>query len=162
MITEASVYAVKRMPSDAQQSLGLRVLIMRHWPRGIARQTVNVWLPDAGPSVDLLDAYNDGLVKWDEFEARYRQEQESLTYCRVVTYASDRMVSDAWVPLSPMQLLRDLEQQHGTVTVMCRERAGEHCHRHIVVRDYNLVLAGGNDALTVSTLRLRAHAARIA
>jgi uncharacterized protein YeaO (DUF488 family) len=96
--------------------------------------SLNVWLPDAGPSVELLSAYNDGLVKWDEFETCYRQEQESLTYCRVVTYSSERMVSDAWVPLSPMQLLRDLEQQHGTVTVMCRERAGEHCHRYIVVQ----------------------------
>jgi uncharacterized protein YeaO (DUF488 family) len=145
MITEASVYAVKKMSEEAQQSLGLRVLIMRRWPRGIARQTVNVWLPDAGPSAELLTAYNGGMVKWDEFEARYHQEQESLTCCRVVTYAGERIVSDAWMPLSPMQMLRDLERQHGTVTVMCRERAGEHCHRHIVVRDFDLALAGGNE-----------------
>jgi uncharacterized protein YeaO (DUF488 family) len=140
MINEASVYAVKKMSPEAQQSLGLRVLIMRRWPRGIARQTVNVWLPDAGPSVELLSAYNDGLVLWDEFETRYRQEQESLTYCRtycrMVTYAGKRIVSDAWVPLSPMQVLRDLEQQYGTVTVMCRERVGEHCHRHIVISSF--------------------------
>jgi uncharacterized protein YeaO (DUF488 family) len=138
MITEASVYAVKKMTPEAQQSLGLRVLIMRRWPRGIARQTVNVWLPDAGPSVELLSAYNDGCVEWDEFEARYRQEQEALTSCRVVTYAGESIVSDTCEQLPPMQVLRALERQYGTVTVMCREPEGQHCHRHIVVQDCNL------------------------
>lgn len=142
MIGEASVYAVKGMTSEAQHSLGLRVLIMRRWPRGIARQTVNVWLPDAGPSVELLDAYNGGLVQWDEFETRYHREQEALSSCRVVRYEGEGIVGDAREQLSPMQMLRELERQHGTVTVMCREQAGEHCHRHIVVRDFDLALAG--------------------
>jgi uncharacterized protein YeaO (DUF488 family) len=139
MITEASVYAAKKMSPEAQQSLGLRVLIMRRWPRGIARQAVNVWVPDAGPSVELLSAYNDGSVEWDEFEVRYRQEQEVSASCRVVTYAGENIVSDTREQLSPMQVLRALERQHGTVTVMCRERAGEHCHRYIVAQDFMAV-----------------------
>jgi uncharacterized protein YeaO (DUF488 family) len=140
-ITEACVYDVRKLSPEVQQSLGLRVLIMRRWPQGIAWSMIDVWIPDLGPSVTLLRAYNAGLVDWSTFEARYREEQDQATMC----VARFRKAGQKILSLSPMQLLRNLEQQHGTVTVMCRERAGEHCHRHIVVCDFDLTLAGGNE-----------------
>jgi uncharacterized protein YeaO (DUF488 family) len=141
MINEASVYAVKKMSLEEIQPLGLRVLIMRRWPQGIAWSMIDVWIPDLGPSATLLRAYNAGLVDWSTFETRYREEQDQATMC----VARFREGGQKILSLSPMQLLRNLEQQHGTVTVMCRERAGEHCHRHIVV--FDLVPAGDTNAI---------------
>lgn len=51
-----------------------RLLIMRRWPRGIAKAAVDQWEPDLGPSHHLLDSYRDGAVTWPEFIERYRSE----------------------------------------------------------------------------------------
>lgn len=129
-ILQARVADVKKMAD--QHVLGYRVLVMRRWPQGFARSNVNVWLPDAGPSLWLLKAYREGLVDWQQFEELYRDEQVRTATCRVVRYADAFLESDKLVSLSPLQVLSDLEQQHGTVTVMCWEDSCK-CHRHILV-----------------------------
>lgn len=102
----ASVYD----PTSAEPEL--RVLITRQWPRGVRKERVDVWLKDASPSRELLDAYHHRGLPWPEFEARYRAE-----------ILEDRP--------AVLEQLRQLEQQHGTVTLICFERIPphEHCHR---------------------------------
>ena len=103
----ASIYQLG--PAD---DAGLRVLIMRQWPRGVRKERVDLWLKDAAPSRELLDAYHHAELRWEDFEARYRAE-----------ILEER-------PEVLDQLLQ-LEQQHGTVTLICFERMPphEHCHR---------------------------------
>lgn len=133
-VSEASVYTVKAMSEEQQSALGLRVLIMRRWPRGIPRTSVDVWLPDAGPSHELLDAYNQGLITWETFEERYLREQEQASSCRAVFYAGNKIITDVKdIPISPLEQLYNFTLRYETVTVMCKEKAGEHCHRHIVL-----------------------------
>jgi uncharacterized protein YeaO (DUF488 family) len=107
MIRTASVYDP---PADKD---GLRVLIMRYWPRGVRRERVDVWLKDAAPSRELLQAYTHQGLGWDKFEEGYRAEMEQ-----------DRP--------HVLEQLRDLEREHGTLTLLCHERIPphEHCHRH--------------------------------
>jgi uncharacterized protein YeaO (DUF488 family) len=103
---EASVYD----PPDPDP--GWRVLIMRQWPRGVRKDRVDLWLKDAAPDRELLNAYHHQGLAWDEFERRYRDE-----ILRERPYVLDE--------------LRGLERQHGTVTLLCYERIPphEHCHR---------------------------------
>jgi uncharacterized protein YeaO (DUF488 family) len=102
-----SVYS---RPNDKE--VGLRVLIMRLWPRGVRKDRIDVWLKDAAPSRGLLDAYHHAELSWDAFEAGYRRE---------IAGERPHMLDE----------LRELEHQHGTVTLLCYERIPpeEHCHR---------------------------------
>ncbi len=112
MIRHASIYAAR----DRSDGDGLRVLVMRQWPRGVRKERVDLWLKDAAPSRALLDAYHHQGLSWDEFEHRYRSEilDERPTV---------------------LNQLRRLEAQHGIVTVLCHERTPprEHCHREVLV-----------------------------
>jgi uncharacterized protein YeaO (DUF488 family) len=105
VIRTASVY---HPPAEDE---GFRVLIMRYWPRGVRRDRVDVWLKEAAPSTDLLRAYTHQGLSWEEFEAGYRAEMQSRPQV--------------------VEQLRELEREHGTLTLLCRERIppDEHCHR---------------------------------
>jgi uncharacterized protein YeaO (DUF488 family) len=107
----ASVY-----DSPSNESLGLRVLIMRQWPRGIRKERIDVWLKDAAPSRELLDAHNHHGLAWDEFLRRYREE-----------------IKDERPGV--LEELRRLEREHGRVTLLCFERIppAEHCHRLVLL-----------------------------
>jgi uncharacterized protein YeaO (DUF488 family) len=112
MLQHASVYDRDRpLEND-----GLRVLIMRRWPRGIRRERVGVWLKDAGPSLGLLHAYSHDQLGWAEFERRYRAE-----------------ILDERPEV--IQQLLELEREHGLITLLCRERVPptQQCHREILL-----------------------------
>jgi uncharacterized protein YeaO (DUF488 family) len=129
MLKEARVFDVRSMPD--REPLGLKVLVMRAWPRGISRECVDVWMPDAGPSDALLAEYRAGLVSWAEFTDRYKAEQEAQQDCRIVRYDGDSKVSDHVVSCSPVAVLQVFEDMHDVVTVMCWEDS-ECCHRFIL------------------------------
>src|SRR4030081_1491817 len=99
MIRHASIYEA-RLPAPGD---GLRVLVMRHWPRGVRKECADVWLKEAGPSRALLDAYNHAGLGWPEFEQRYRAE----------------MLDQRPAVLAR---LHELEREHGVLTLLCHER----------------------------------------
>jgi uncharacterized protein YeaO (DUF488 family) len=108
VIRHASIHdALERSDAD-----GLRVLIMRYWPRGVRRDRVDLWLSDAAPSRVLLREYTQGEIDAAEFDRRYRHE--------INTERAD-----------VLRQLRDLEREHGTLTLLCRERIppSTYCHR---------------------------------
>jgi len=55
---------------------GRRVLVMRRWPRGVAKTRVQEWFRELGPSDGLLDQYQQGAgtIDWPAFEAAYLEE----------------------------------------------------------------------------------------
>lgn len=88
-----------------------RVLVMRRWPRGVAKGAVDQWEPDLGPSNALLAAYQDGEVSWDAFAERYRAEV--LERPNLLDWVA-RMAS-------------------GTgVTLLCGSHPDEECHRSLL------------------------------
>jgi len=88
-----------------------RVLVMRRWPRGIAKGAVDQWEPDLGPSNELLSAYQDGEVPWDAFAQRYRAE------------VLERPNLLDWVA----------RMAAGTgVTLLCGSHPDEECHRSLL------------------------------
>jgi uncharacterized protein YeaO (DUF488 family) len=118
MFKLGSVYDAKNTVGDERE--GLRVLIMRQWPRGIRKSAVDAWLKDAAPSRELLGALRRGEIGWQEFEVRYRDE--------IVTQRA-----------GVLDTLRELEREHGTVTLLCYERIppAEHCHRRVLLELLN-------------------------
>jgi uncharacterized protein YeaO (DUF488 family) len=94
-----------------------RLLVMRRWPRGIAKGAVDQWERDLGPSNELLDAYRDEEVDWPTFEARYREEM------------TDR---------EPLVRFAALMARYTGVTLLCSSHSDEECHRSILAQ---LVLA---------------------
>jgi uncharacterized protein YeaO (DUF488 family) len=111
VIAAASIYA----RDVANSTPGLRVLIMRRWPRGVRKERVDVWLKDAGPSLELLHSYTHAGLTWHEFERRYRAE-----------IIEDRPAI--------LEQLRALEREYGRLTLLCREQIPPqvHCHREIL------------------------------
>ena len=61
----------KRIYEPATATDGHRVLIMRLWPRGIRKERVSVWLKELGPVPELLRAYLDKALTWEQYVPRY-------------------------------------------------------------------------------------------
>jgi uncharacterized protein YeaO (DUF488 family) len=116
-----------------RSSLGVTVLATRKWLRlrGFNKECVDIWMPDAGPSIDLLTAYRGGLVSWPEFSLFYKDEQRHATTCRVVRYDGKDIASDDVLDYGPLAVLGELEDAHGDVSVLCWEESL--CHRFLLV-----------------------------
>jgi uncharacterized protein YeaO (DUF488 family) len=63
--------ATKRIYDPPATDDGERVLIMRLWPRGIRKERVTVWLKELGPVPELLRAYLDERISWEQYVPRY-------------------------------------------------------------------------------------------
>jgi uncharacterized protein YeaO (DUF488 family) len=62
-LQQASIFDVRAMSEAERASLGYLVLVMRRWPQGFSWEALNLqlWLPDAGPSPELLKAYQANM-----------------------------------------------------------------------------------------------------
>ena len=109
----------KRIYEPPAPDDGLRVLVMRLWPRGIRKQAIDLWLKELGASVDNLRAWKAGVIDWPEMAKRY--------------------VAGLTAPAAAAQLadLAALARRE-TVTVLCSCVDEAQCHRGIL----KAVLAG--------------------
>ena len=67
---------IKRVYGPALESDGTRFLVERLWPRGMKKETLEMhaWLKDVAHSPELRSWYGHDLLKWNEFQQRYRAE----------------------------------------------------------------------------------------
>jgi uncharacterized protein YeaO (DUF488 family) len=67
---------IKRAYEPAADNDGLRVLVDRLWPRGIAKEKahIDLWLKEIAPSDALRHLLHGDPTKWDAFVATYRRE----------------------------------------------------------------------------------------
>ncbi len=95
---------------------GLRVLVMRYWPRGVRKEACDLWLKALGPSVGLVSAWKGESIGWAEFRRRYLAEFES-----------DAEKAEALAGLKKI-----VKQEDGrAVTLFCSCK-GERCHRFLI------------------------------
>lgn len=68
----------KRVYEEPEADDGVRILIDRLWPRGVAKATAQVdhWWKDIAPTTELRQWFQHEDAKWEEFEQRYRKELE--------------------------------------------------------------------------------------
>jgi uncharacterized protein YeaO (DUF488 family) len=66
----------KRVYDEPAPEDGIRVLVDRLWPRGIAKATRKWrrWMPELAPSTELRKWYGHDPARFAEFERRYRAE----------------------------------------------------------------------------------------
>jgi len=69
-------FRIKRVYAPATADDGLRVLVDRLWPRGIAKERarIDLWLKDIAPSEALRRRFHGDPSKWLEFVAAYDGE----------------------------------------------------------------------------------------
>jgi len=69
-------FRVKRVYEPAADDDGLRLLVDRLWPRGLAKDKARIdqWLKDVAPSNALRRRFHGNPARWDEFVAAYRRE----------------------------------------------------------------------------------------
>jgi uncharacterized protein YeaO (DUF488 family) len=67
---------LKRAYDRASKRDGLRILVERLWPRGVAKEEgkINLWLKDLAPSTELRKWYDHDIERWPEFRKRYAKE----------------------------------------------------------------------------------------
>jgi uncharacterized protein YeaO (DUF488 family) len=67
---------LKRVYDSPRKTDGVRVLVDRLWPRGLAkdRAAVKLWLKDLAPSPELRKWFGHDPAKWKQFQTRYRKE----------------------------------------------------------------------------------------
>jgi uncharacterized protein YeaO (DUF488 family) len=69
-------FRIKRVYEPASKDDGLRVLVDRLWPRGIAKSKahIDLWLREVSPSDALRHMVHDDPSKWDDFVKAYGRE----------------------------------------------------------------------------------------
>jgi|SRR5690606_18594068 len=70
--------SIKRVYEPETPHDGLRILVERLWPRGVAKEDLHAdeWRKDVAPSTDLRRWYGHKVSRWPEFRRRYRAELE--------------------------------------------------------------------------------------
>ncbi|MGE7273427.1 DUF488 domain-containing protein [Brevibacillus panacihumi] len=67
---------VKRIYEEPESADGMRILVDRLWPRGIAKEKaqLTLWMKVVAPSTELRKWFGHIPERFAEFEAKYRQE----------------------------------------------------------------------------------------
>lgn len=73
-------FVLKRVYEEASADDGLRVLVDRLWPRGLAkaRAGVDIWHKDIAPSTPLRQWFAHDPAQWQEFRQRYFAELDAI------------------------------------------------------------------------------------
>lgn len=75
----------KRVYDSAAPTEGKRVLVMRFWPRGVARSVVNHWFRELGTSPALIQRWKQGAIRWTEFRRAYLRELQDPAARQAIT-----------------------------------------------------------------------------
>lgn len=104
----------KQIYEKASQDDGMRLLITRYYPRGVKNDHFDQWIRELSPSPKLLFDYKEKRINWEIFKDRFLAElANNIESIEVINILHDEMKSDV-------------------ITLLCFEKNGNPCHRHIV------------------------------
>ena len=108
---------LKRAYEPVSRADGVRLLVERLWPRGIAKADLRLdeWLKDVAPSPGLRKWFGHDPDKWDEFRRRYFRELDSHP--------------EAWKPIL------SAARRGETVTLVYSSHDAQH-NNAVALRDY--------------------------
>ena len=104
----------KSIHAPAADDDGLRVLVTRFHPRGVKKERYDLWCRDLAPSRELLKLHKESRIQWDKFLR--------------VLYSEIRGNEAGWRMITEL----NREARKRNVTLLCHERDGIPCHRHLV------------------------------
>jgi uncharacterized protein YeaO (DUF488 family) len=143
---------VRRVYDRPSAADGARVLVDRLWPRGLAKDTVQLddWAKDAAPSADLRRWYGHDPAKFDEFRQRYLGELSGSS--QRAALGRLRALAASGRPLTLLTATRDLD--HSQAAVLARllrqsaipeDQGGEAaCFAHLVCPECGAVTTEGH------------------
>jgi uncharacterized protein YeaO (DUF488 family) len=106
----------KRVYDPKARGDGMRVLVMRLWPRGVKKNQVDRWLKELGAEIPLIRAWKSGtLTSWPDFRRRYLRGLKKPT------------------AQAQFRELKALARK-GRVTLLCACPDESRCHRGILKR----------------------------
>ena len=122
MIRTKSVYS----PIDRKRD-GLRILATRIRGRYMPVNRYDVWMPNLAPSEALIKSAQSGLITWDQFSRKYRQElRETGTIDK-----RNRVIKNHGQKFT-LRLLQRIGRSQN-VTLMCHcDEDQQQCHRHLL------------------------------
>jgi uncharacterized protein YeaO (DUF488 family) len=124
MLRTQSVWTPIHRKSD-----GLRVLVTRFRGRGLPASRYDVWMPNLGPSEQLLAAFQNGKVSWAQFSKQYTDE----LFADAPIDRRSRTIKNHGQKFT-LRLIKQLARR-GSVTLMCHcAENQQHCHRHLLHR----------------------------
>lgn len=103
----------KRIYDPVDEADGHRVLATQYWPRGVSKETVDEYLRVLAPSRELLHAFKESKLTWEEFRQGYLNEMKGE------------------VQQAEIHRLAKLARS-GVVTVMCVCADESICHRSLL------------------------------
>ena len=103
--TEKTVYD-KPEPAD-----GVRILVMRLWPRGVSKDKVDLWIKEVGTEKELIKLWKAGKLTWKEYSKRY-----------VASLKGKESILEDLAARSKRQ----------TITLLCVEKDADRCHRSLL------------------------------
>ena len=111
---------------------GLRILAARFRGRGLPTSRYDIWMPNLGPSEQLLRAVLANKIAWSEFGQRYRKE---LFEGGSIDQKNHTIKNHG--QKFTLRLLQKLAQ-NGNITLLCHCAENEqHCHRHLLQKVLN-------------------------
>jgi uncharacterized protein YeaO (DUF488 family) len=116
-MSEASKTQVKlkRVYDPPAPDDGQRVLVERLWPRGLKREDARLdeWLREIAPSDGLRRWFGHDPARWEEFQARYRQELADADHQAALAKLRERA-------------------RRGPLTLLFAARDAEHCNAQVL------------------------------
>jgi len=107
------VIKTKSIYDPKERKDGKRILITRHYPRFHEKLEYDEWNRNLAPSKELLKSYKNKKITWTQFRLAFLKELTS---------------DEAKGELDKLAKLARTKN----VTLLCYEKEGERCHRHIV------------------------------
>jgi uncharacterized protein YeaO (DUF488 family) len=107
----------KSIYDSKETSDGIRILVTRYWPRGKKKSEFDLWLKSLSPPRNTIALYKKGEFDISKMAADYNQHINS--------HITKDMLND-------IQSILDMLKSGTTVTLLCYEREGEFCHRHLL------------------------------
>jgi uncharacterized protein YeaO (DUF488 family) len=86
---------------------------MRLWPRGIRKESVDLWLKDVGTSRELIKEWKTGTVTRVQYEKRYLDDMKGELQRKLVKEIANYA-------------------RKGPITLLCSCKDPDKCHRSLL------------------------------
>ena len=115
---------IKRVYDAPAEEDGQRVLVDRLWPRGLKREEARLddWLCEIAPSDALRRWFGHEPTRWEEFQARYRQELADAAHQAALERLRERAARG---PLTLLFATKKAEYSNARVLCEMLEDAGD-------------------------------------
>ncbi|MCW1293779.1 MAG: DUF488 family protein [Candidatus Rehaiarchaeum fermentans] len=94
---------------------GFKILVDRIWPRGIKKDSINLWMKEIAPSNELRKWFSHDVNKWEEFKRKYIEELKTK---------KDLIMK-----------IKELEREKGTIILVYGAKDEEH-NQAIILKEY--------------------------